>query len=149
MHRNKRNIDEVSTLTSVLIVLPIVLTIGTCSRDEDKVYSGSWKVEYEYEDRMQAAQGIASGAKAVGENGVVLAKAKLLGLVSDENRNLMGLRAKVEETHYDLKGRVKYRCISLYDFPLGRKSSETASKGIRHTDYFSTWPVWRSPMGTG
>lgn len=143
MHRNKRNIGKVSGPPFLSIGLFVVLNTVSCSDDEDKVYSGSWTVEYAYENELIAVHGMASGAKAVGENGAVLARAKLLNLVSDENANLRGVR--VEETHYDLKGRVKYTCVSLFDSPLGRKSGETNSRGIKHTDYFSRWPVVKLP----
>jgi hypothetical protein len=113
-------------------------TIGTSEGPRGQV-DGPWRVEFEYTDPQLSVVGIADAARAVDERGNVLARAKLLRLLTGEGNQLMG--AEVEETHLDKEGRVYFSCKSQFSFPLGRKTGEVDARGRRTTGYFSQWPL--------
>lgn len=113
-------------------------TIGMSEGPQGKV-AGAWRVEFEYTDPQLRVIGIADAARAVDERGNVLARAKLLRLLTGEGNQFKG--AEVEETHLDAKGRVYFSCKSQFSFPLGRKTGESDAQGRRATEYFSQWPL--------
>jgi hypothetical protein len=113
-------------------------TIGMSERPQGQV-AGAWRVEFEYTDPQLRVIGIANAARAVDEHGNVLARAKLLRLLTGEGSQFKG--AEVEETHLDAKGRIYFSCKSQFSFPLGQKTGESDARGRRATEYFSQWPL--------
>jgi len=109
------------------------------TRDEPQGQApGTWRVEFDYTDPQLRVIGIADVARAVDERGHLLARAKLLRLLTGEGNQLNG--AEIEETHLDANGRVYFSCKSQFGFPLGRKTGESDARGRRVVEYFTLWP---------
>lgn len=102
---------------------------------------GSLKIEYEYSDPQLSYQGIASSATVKTENGRIIAKAKLVDLISDENNNFKGI--VIREEHFNFEGKVVFSCNTVFTSPLGERSEETNVNGVKPFECFEQWPMSR------
>ena len=92
-----------------------------------------------YVNPSMAFSGIAEGARTTDASGRLLAEARLLRLISGENKQLQGI--EIEEFHYSANGRLQFQCKSRIDFPMGVKQTETEQMGEKTRDYYFIWPV--------
>lgn len=91
-------------------------------------------VQYIYLDLDTKNYALANGARATDASDRVIAEAKLI----DPTMGKPGFI--IEERHYDLHGKVSFRCESHFGED-GFKVSETKVSGVKRKEYFFVWPM--------
>lgn len=136
-----------SRLVSTVLVLLLSFLSLSCSKNQAGSDLHNWTVEYgytsdgSYNSRMLLSVGVPSYAKAIDNNGKVVAEARLLGFASNEN-NVSDGSILIEETHYGTNRNIVYRSNSHFN-RSGIKISEIKKKGVKQLDFFPQWPMGR------
>lgn len=131
-------------VATILVILFSFFSLS-CSGEQSESIPQRWRIEYGYtsdgslDSQIRLTIGIASYAKALGENNKVFAEARLLGFATNEE-NISDGSILVEEIHYGKNGKIAYQCESLLK-RSGIKVSETKKIGTKHVDFFSEWPM--------
>jgi len=100
---------------------------------------GDFRNTFIYVDPRMKFSGIAEGVITTDRSGRLLAEARILRLISNETKQLQGI--EIEEFHYGKDSKLKFKCKSQIDFPMGFKQKEVEGVGKKQKDYYFIWPV--------
>jgi hypothetical protein len=100
---------------------------------------GDFRITFIYKDALMRFNSIAEGAVVTDRKGNLLAEGRLSDTLATKGNQFTGV--EVEEFHYDKSSKVKFRCKSEFDFPMGFKQKEKSKSGKKENEYFFLWSV--------
>ncbi len=111
---------------------------GTETPGRGYAYSSPRMMKYEFEDFSNyfIYDGLTlTGVVAVDKSNSLAAEAKIIYFIDEGRQGI-----KMEEFHYDSKGKLIFNCKSLIDPSMGFKKSEAEKIGRKQRDYFFIMP---------
>ena len=102
----------------------------------------SHRSSFVYTNLAERVQNTPIGARATDRSGRLLAEAKSLRALTNQQGRFQGV--EIAEYHYGPGGELIFKCVSQIDYQ-GFKTRETSAIGRKRADYFFVWPTLGSP----
>lgn len=97
-----------------------------------------WTCDFKYSKEYSTFGGIAETATAVNDNGKIVAEAKVLKLIKDEETGMLA-GIEIQETHFDYNGKASFKCLSQFEKLPMFKKVELCLEGKKKVEYFPIW----------